>query len=1103
MSDLQSGTDKPPASAGQYEFRAFISYRRQDATAVARWLRNRLIGYKPPKRLLESLTAAQRSVFAERNRYFLDTAHAKANEDFWNSNIEPALQRSKYLIVISSPTAFEARADGSENWVAREIDRFNEIHADRGRIMLALASGAPEHRFPGRLADLSERWDWADFRGYTSALRRWLNLPRALKLDDEFLKVVAAIFDIPSRLVPILRQEESRRRLRIVRWAAAILLITAGAFAGLASWAEINRRDAIAQRQAAEERRQEADAQRLVAEKQRQEAVAQQLRLIASRAVQIAEKDPMSGLALALEMTGDGEKVPELPEIIRSLVWPLTESYERGLIAQEPHFATTVDQAKYDPRTPIGAGFDPTGRAIVTLTHDGRVRMWDAATGRALPGFRPSSNSDDEFRHGVVAFSDTRLVSAFRQGPIDLWDTSNGSHIARLDKLAPTLGNGTKWVQQALFSTKTQALVLLFGDGQVALFDPNNGAPKGEMPSGVPYNEKCSSSALDADGTLLALCTDPNNVAIWDVARRTRLRAIRHPGVGLVALSPKGDRLATAGADGRFIVWDTKTGQQISTSVLERPKAAEGQPIDQLLFSRDGSQLLVVSGDVAALSLAALPAVQYRLEDSNLPGATEDGISWRTFAFGPDGRSLAEARPDGLVRLWTFRTSTGETWSVRRMKGHANRVVDVGFSPDGGRVLSMSLDGTVRLWDSSSSGTFQMPLLFAPTRDQLIGNATLLAFAKENGVAEFFEWRSATMFDGSAMGRSRLAAARFANHSNSLSDDHQTLAWIDADKNVRLWTTSDRKELAAISFSGVEQPRLVFDARKEWVAAFGDHCDVYFAPTMQTGRATRRPPPKTDNADSLRCDIGTMAATGRLTAAFSLKRSERDHSQIYLVDVETGNEIGVLRDDADSITRVSINPAGTWLASLDDRGAITIWDIGERKVLRQFEDKVQHSFVAWGPNGQIAVGRQFGATVVWDVPTGKQIAALSGHFFGSDAAAFASDGSLLVDASGGGNKGASGPVIVWDLASGQPLQRFPGLKRGVEGVAISRDRTRVIAYARDPDEAFVGRLLVRLDEARTEALERVTRCLTPEQREALFLPRDPPAWCRDKWPYRS
>jgi hypothetical protein len=33
--------------------------------------------------------------------------------------------------------------------------------------------------------------------------------------------------------------------------------------------------------------------------------------------------------------------------------------------------------------------------------------------------------------------------------------------------------------------------------------------------------------------------------------------------------------------------------------------------------------------------------------------------------------------------------------------------------------------------------------------------------------------------------------------------------------------------------------------------------------------------------------------------------------------------------------------------------------------------------------------------------------------------------------------------------------------------------------------------------------ERVTRCLTPKQREVLFLSPEPPSWCKTtgKWPY--
>jgi tetratricopeptide (TPR) repeat protein len=251
--------DEPQAAVDEADrqgFRAFISYRREDAGTVARWLRNRLKRYRPPKELLKGLTSQQQQAFGRKRTFFLDTAYASANEDFWRKTIEPALRKSRFLIVVSSPGAFKSRPDGSQNWVAREISEFDKIHNDSGRMLLALAPGAPVDAFPGLMGDLSQRWDWADFRGYASPFRRWLELPRAAKLDDEFLKIVAAVFELRSDLLPLLRQEEAKRRLRIVGMAVVGLLVIATSLGGLAAWAisergRANEQTVIARREAA------------------------------------------------------------------------------------------------------------------------------------------------------------------------------------------------------------------------------------------------------------------------------------------------------------------------------------------------------------------------------------------------------------------------------------------------------------------------------------------------------------------------------------------------------------------------------------------------------------------------------------------------------------------------------------------------------------------------------------------------------------------------------------------------------------------------------------------------------------------------------------
>jgi WD40 repeat protein len=69
------------------------------------------------------------------------------------------------------------------------------------------------------------------------------------------------------------------------------------------------------------------------------------------------------------------------------------------------------------------------------------------------------------------------------------------------------------------------------------------------------------------------------------------------------------------------------------------------------------------------------------------PGAT-------SAAFAPDGRTLATASADGIVRLWEV-----ATWKVRaEFRGHRDRVTAVAFGPDG-RLFTGGLDTVVLGWD--------------------------------------------------------------------------------------------------------------------------------------------------------------------------------------------------------------------------------------------------------------------------------------------------------------------------------------------------------------------------------------------------------------------
>ncbi|MFV1969216.1 MAG: WD40 repeat domain-containing protein, partial [Pirellulaceae bacterium] len=68
-------------------------------------------------------------------------------------------------------------------------------------------------------------------------------------------------------------------------------------------------------------------------------------------------------------------------------------------------------------------------------------------------------------------------------------------------------------------------------------------------------------------------------------------------------------------------------------------------------------------------------------------------------AVSPDGKWLAAAGDDHLIRIWDMATGR----FLRRLEGHGDWVRTVAFSPDSLLLISAGNDRTVRFWDPSSA----------------------------------------------------------------------------------------------------------------------------------------------------------------------------------------------------------------------------------------------------------------------------------------------------------------------------------------------------------------------------------------------------------------
>jgi tetratricopeptide (TPR) repeat protein len=223
------------------KYRAFISYSHAD-THWAKWLHRALEGFTIDKDLAgrETTTGtiphALRPIFRYRDDF---TAGNTPSEQTL-----AALDASEALIVICSP------ASAKSHYVSDEIRRFKARHPERPAIPLIVGGKPGDSELNCFPPALKYKVDSAG--RITTTPVELLAADAREEGDGKSLalaKVVAGLLGVASD--DIFRRAMRERRRRQQRWIAGLSAV-ALTLAGLAVWAEINRREAVVQRQEAE-----------------------------------------------------------------------------------------------------------------------------------------------------------------------------------------------------------------------------------------------------------------------------------------------------------------------------------------------------------------------------------------------------------------------------------------------------------------------------------------------------------------------------------------------------------------------------------------------------------------------------------------------------------------------------------------------------------------------------------------------------------------------------------------------------------------------------------------------------------------------------------
>jgi len=239
------------------------------------------------------------------------------------------------------------------------------------------------------------------------------------------------------------------------------------------------------------------------------------------------------------------------------------------------------------------------------------------------------------------------------------------------------------------------------------------------------------------------------------------------------------------------------------------------QRVFAVALSPDG-QRIASAGEESVIRLwQANDGVQAKLE-----GLTSNADC---VAISPDGRTVAAGSSKGTICLW--RTDNGSL--IDTLSEHKEWVFSIGFSRDGRTLISASADGTVGRWELNGSGKVRRPEssgessplleIRRGTEERIISvspDLRLVALSTTDGAREV-ELRS--LNDNSLF--QRLKSSNYKVSCGVFSLDGQLMALGGEDGTVRIYQVSDGGLMRPLNGPNSEVSSVVFDPNGRMIAA--------------------------------------------------------------------------------------------------------------------------------------------------------------------------------------------------------------------------------------------------------------------------------------------
>jgi WD40 repeat protein len=634
-------------------------------------------------------------------------------------------------------------------------------------------------------------------------------------------------------------------------------------------------------------------------------------------------------------------------------------------------------------------------------------------------------------RHGLSGSADRTLK---------YWDLSTGQCLR-------TLSGHTEWVTTVCLSEDGQRALSGSADKTLKLWDLASGECLRTFSGHANW---VLAACLSEDGLYALSAGGDCRLRLWDLTTGDCLRDFGEHGGPVLCLAWSPDRryALSGGRDKILRWWDVASGHCLRTY------AGHGDKIHTVALSIDQGYALSGSAD-RTIKLWDLDSGRCL---RTFQGHADGVLS---VALSADGRYALSGSGDRTVKLW--RVTDGSC--ICTLEGHTGAIYSVCLTADGRSALSGSGDKTLQLW--RLPGEWAAPYLVS----QVLPSETALAAwtdferalsqaqkaAAECDMARAAGWvREARSLPGHggrpeatslwsslyvSLPRTTLQggweAKTFALHLDavttvSLSSDGSLALSGSADRTVKIWDIATGHCLRTLVGHSAEITSTCFSGDGQYILSGSADRTLRFW-SVSTGHCLGTYQAHRDVVTSV-----SLSAGGHYALSGSTDRTLR------LWDLHAGRCLRTLEGHSDPIHSVSLSPDGRYALSGAAQFLIRVGSRPEQgAVPSAFPSESERLFTS----GQLKL---------WDVATGRCLPTFEGHSDAVTAVTLDFNGRYVLSGGGfsvpqhlTGRLVQSGPIHLWEVATGRCLSRFAGHAGAVTSVCLSLDARHALSGGTD------------------------------------------------------